>query len=79
MVGVRGWGSKDLLLPMYQRSILEFKGCVAVLLVWEGRKEAASKTSSMSFLYVIEVVVPETPVMVQPCSFSIASTLPWGC
>lgn len=39
------------------------------------RNEDASKTSSISLRYVIEVTVPVTPVMVQPCSFSRPSTL----
>jgi hypothetical protein len=41
-----------------------------------GKNDDASKTSSISLRYVMEVIVPETPVIVQPCSLSIASTFP---
>ena len=70
--GVNGRGFNSLFAAMYQRSIRELEGCRALELF--DRKDDASKTSSMSFRYVIDVMVPDKPVIVQPCSFSISST-----
>ena len=77
---VKGEGNEGWWVAMYQRSREVFGWCLDedrrldFVGDWDERKEAASKTSSICFLYVIEVTVPETPVIVQPYVDSRAST-----